>query len=164
MNHVMPSEVERLADHRGDQWWDRKLYVAKTASQAPAIAVCDRIKAPARARRDPRSRPAACQLCRIQTLVAASAAPRCLILSRCGDQRLQSSRRRPTLTASSSIARSMRQRVRTPTLQCRCTHALPPFFNDRRGSAGFTQAQGFELSLCLTLTMTRRVNTGELRF
>jgi hypothetical protein len=26
------------------------------------------------------------------------------------------------------------------------------------------EAEGFELSLCLTLTMTRRVNTGELRF
>jgi hypothetical protein len=26
------------------------------------------------------------------------------------------------------------------------------------------EAQGFELSLCLTLTMTRRANTGGLRF
>ena len=41
----------------------------------------------------------------------------------CGDQRLQSSRRRPALAASSPIARSIGQRVRTPTLQRRCTHS-----------------------------------------
>ena len=63
------------------------------------------------------------QLCRIQTLLAAPAAPRRLIHPGCGDQRLQSSRRRPTLAASSPIARSIGQRVRTPTLQRRCTHS-----------------------------------------
>ena len=56
-------------------------------------------------------------------LLAAPAAPRRLIHPSCGDQRLQSSRRRPALAASSPIARSIGQRVRTPTLQRRCTHS-----------------------------------------
>ena len=64
-----------------------------------------------------------CQLSRIQTLLTAPAAPRRLIHPSCGDQRLQSSRRRPALAASSPSARSIGERVRTPTLQRRCTHS-----------------------------------------
>ena len=63
------------------------------------------------------------QLCGIQTLLAAPAAPRCLIYRRCADQRQQSRRRRPALTASSPIARPICQRIRMPRLHSRCTHS-----------------------------------------
>ena len=78
-------------------------------------------------RRDPRSRPAATlpQLCRIQTLLAAPAAPRRLIHPSCGDQRLQSRRSRPALAASSPVARSRGQRssvaALTPTSRDTCS-------------------------------------------
>ena len=41
--------------------------------------------------------------------------------------------------------------------------APEPFFHDVREMLDLPEARGFELSLCLTLTMTRRVDSGGLR-
>jgi hypothetical protein len=64
-----------------------------------------------------------CQLSPIQTLLAAPAAPRRLIHPGCGDQRLQSSRRRPALAASSLVAESIDPSVAalTPTSRDTCS-------------------------------------------
>ena len=56
------------------------------------------------------------QLRRIQTLLAAPGAPRCLIHCRCDDHRLQPCRRRPARAAG---AGSIGQGIRPPTLQRR---------------------------------------------
>ena len=77
-----------------------------------------------------------CQLSRIQTLLAAPAAPRRLIHPSCSDQRLQSSRRRPALAASSPIARSIGQRVRTDNSPARLSVGTP---NRTRRSYGIAQ-------------------------
>ena len=126
--------------------------VGRSTARSASLNACDGTGRSASGRRSPRVRPSIFQRCSVRAAMPARAqagASRAPSAQACAMSRIRvwrSSRRvirprpcgrpprvfltaqarrpfRPALTAASPITRSIGQRIRTPTLQCRCTHS-----------------------------------------